>query len=107
MCVDGTRCLLVCVFSCSVLSLLPARPWLLIRELVVRCWLSCPPVVLRLACAPSCFVSPFYIVALRRVVSLVCFFLACVCSVVLSVCCIGGAWGVFLFFCVSAFALDV
>ena len=61
---------------------------------MVRCWLSCPPVVLRLACAPSCFVGPFCICGVATCFFLALFLLACVCSVELSVCCVGCAWGV-------------
>ena len=81
-----------------------ARPWFLIRELGKCCWLSCPPVVLRPACAPSCFVCSF---RFRGVAACCfCFFLPCLrCSVELFVCSGGCAWGV-LFSVVSAYALN-
>ena len=73
-----------------------ARPWFLIRELVVCCWLSCPPVVLRLACAPSCFVGPFCICGVATCFFLALFLLACVCSVELLFAVVGVRGG-FLF----------
>ena len=70
---DNLRALLdgfVCLFVLLCLSFVcsSARPWFLIRELVVRWLVFLSLCVLRPACATSCCVCPFVLVALRCVV---------------------------------------
>ena len=99
LCFDNLRVLLarvVCLFVCFsfCLSLLYARPWLLIRELVVRllAFLSTRGPA---SCLCSVLLCRSFLFLWRCGVLFSCFvsFFACVCSVELSVCCVGCAWG--------------